>query len=58
MSMDSGTRDLGFDPLYPNNVNPYERLMQVTDNMNITRSNASVWLEWGNHQGAHLQIHL
>ena len=46
MSMDSGTRDLGFDPLYPNNVNPYERLMQVTDNMNITRSNASAWLEW------------
>ena len=36
MSMDSGTRDLGFDPLYPNNVNPYERLMQVTDNMKAT----------------------
>lgn len=46
MSINSGTRELGYDPLYPNNVNPYERLMQVTDNMNITRSNASVWLEW------------
>lgn len=46
MSMDSGTRDLGYDPLYPNYVNPYERLKSVVDNMNIDRSSASVLLDW------------
>ncbi|NDW08222.1 TonB-dependent receptor [Dysgonomonas sp. 520] len=46
MSMDKGTVELGFDPAYPNNVNPYERLKSVTDDMDVNRFNTSVWGEY------------
>lgn len=46
MSMNSGTRDLGFDPNYPNNVNPYWKLKSTTASTGINRTNASGWLEY------------
>jgi len=46
MAMDKGTVELGFDPTYPNNVNPYERLKSVTDTRDINRYNTSVWGEY------------
>lgn len=46
MSMNSGTRDLGFDPNYPNNVNPYWKLKSTTANKSDNRTNSSVWLEY------------
>jgi TonB-linked SusC/RagA family outer membrane protein len=46
MSMNSGTRDLGFDPNYPNYVNPYWQLASVTAKTAINRTNVSAWLEY------------
>lgn len=46
IGIDENTRDFGYNPEYPNYVNPYERLMQVTDNKGDNRLNASAWFQY------------
>lgn len=46
IGIDENTRDFGYNADYPNYVNPYERLMQVTDNKGDNRLNASAWFQY------------
>lgn len=45
IGLDEGTRELGFNPSYPTLVNPYERLMQVTDKLEKRIYSTSAWAE-------------
>lgn len=45
IGIDENTREYGFNPNFKNNVNPYERLMSVTDQMQKRTFNTSVWAE-------------
>lgn len=46
MSMESGTKEYGFDPLYNYEANPYIRLMSVVDKKEDTRFNSSAWFQY------------
>lgn len=46
LSIDKGTRDLGWDPTLANKVNPYQRLISVTDDKQDKSFASSAWLEY------------
>lgn len=45
IGIDEGTRTFGFSPFRSTDVNPYERLMQVTDKRKTKNLDISAWLD-------------
>lgn len=45
IGMDEGTRTFGFSPFRTSDVNPYERLRQVTDSRETKRFDIASWVE-------------
>ena len=45
LRLDENTRDFGFNPSYQTQVNPYERLMNVTDKIEKRVYNTALWAE-------------